>query len=125
MRAGEEGAERSAGGGEVMQRQSAVDQFDDVQEKIPLAVYVFHMCCVLSLTADLLWEGRPSFESTGEIQEFCWERERILQEGENFTTKLPRTTLRTGLARTGTNTGKYKREKTQRIHIALGLQITF
>ena len=62
-----------------MQRQSAVDQFDDVQEKIPLAVYVVHMCCVLSLTADLLWE-RPSFESTGEIQEFCWQRERILQQ---------------------------------------------
>ena len=48
MRAGEEGAERSAGVGEVTQRQSAVDQFDDVQEKIPLAVYVVHMCVVCS-----------------------------------------------------------------------------
>ena len=35
-----------------------------------------------------------------------WARDwRILKTNKNFTTKLPRTTLGTGLARTGTNTG--------------------
>jgi len=41
---------------------------------------------------------------------------QLLKERKNFTTKLPRTTLGTGLARTGTNTGrkKEKREKTDK-----------
>ena len=41
---------------------------------------------------------------------------QLLKERKNFTTKLPRTTLGTGLARTGTNTGRKrkKREKTDK-----------
>jgi len=35
----------------------------------------------------------------------CWNRRACSREQKNFTTKLPRTTLGTGLARTGTNTG--------------------
>ena len=39
---------------------------------------------------------------------------QLLKERKNFTTKLPRTTLGTGLARTGTNTGRKKETRENR-----------